>query len=195
MKKIGYINTTKDFEHIEDCRKTMVDMGCDSVYQDNADEEYERPFWRFVLGELKDGDTLVVCKLSSALCSSIELANLMKLTTEKNLRIISLKDSIDTKNEYFQTKPEDYVRMLSDFPRESLQIHYPPSKPSDLSRNLGRLKKKRKKQKIYCDILNMYAAGVPVAKIWELSGFKNRGTIYRILQRFGIQADRMKKKE
>lgn len=198
MAKIGYLFMAGQTERLEAGRKWMLDYGCVNIVEENEADEKNRPLWKQLMLALERGDELVISKFSNALRGSRELSIFLEFCRVKVIRIISINDRIDSKNELFpETKPSDVLDMIGALPEEAFQLRkssqhevklqermivtLPPISSSKMSRS--------EKEKI---ILNLYAAGHPIDEIWKVCGFRSRSSIFRILNKYGIKHNRGK---
>ena len=114
----------------------------------------------------------------------------------KAIRVISIHDRIDSKNQLFpETKPSDVLEMMGALPEEvlalrktaehmvNLQAKMIASLPKVSSTKLQKLDREK-------TVINLYAAGHPIDEIWRASGFKSRSSVFRILNKHGIKLNR-----
>lgn len=110
MAKIGYIMVAPQYEHLEGDRKWMQDYGCTEIIEEDEAYENIRPQWKQLMTSLTSGDELVVAKFSNALRGSRELAIFLEVCRIKAIRVISIHDRIDSRDELFpETRPSDVL--------------------------------------------------------------------------------------
>lgn len=95
--KIGYARISTRDQSLELQVETLKAAGCEKVYQEIASgAKTARPILDDLMKNIREGDTLVICKLDRL---GRNLAHLLKLIEElknKGVFIISLNDPIDT---------------------------------------------------------------------------------------------------
>ena len=91
------------------------------VIEENDADEKNRPLWKQLMVALERGDELVISKFSNAIRGARELAMFLEFCRVKVIRVISIHDRIDSKNELFpETKPSDVLMMIGSLPDEAL---------------------------------------------------------------------------
>lgn len=199
MAKIGYIMVAPQYEHLEGDRKWMQDYGCTEIIEEDEAYENIRPQWKQLMTSLASGDELVVAKFSNALRGSRELAMFLEVCRIKAIRVISIHDRIDSRDELFpETKPSDVLEMLRALPKEVLvlrkatnhMIKLPQKRVTALpALVVASATKRLQREKT---VINMYVTGYAIDDIWRASGFKSRSSVFRILNKHGIHLNRGK---
>ena len=101
MAKFGYLFLSRNLVTRDEDRAWMKEFGCTDIIEDEGIQERFRPEWRRMLAHLKDGDEIVVSKLSNALRGMRELGVFLGLCQDYELRLVSIHDEIDSKGELF----------------------------------------------------------------------------------------------
>lgn len=196
MAKIGYIMVTSQYEHLEEDRKWMSDFGCVHVIEEEDANEKHRPLWKQLMVTLERGDELVISKFSNALRGSRELAGFLEFCRIHVIRIVSIHDHIDSRNILFpETKPSDVLEMIGSLPFETSALRKAAAHEVQLKEKMivtlppvSTAKKRRlEREKL---IINLYSAGHPIDEIWKASGFHSRSSVFRILNKHGIELNR-----
>lgn len=198
MAKIGYIMVTAHYDKTEADRQWMQDYGCLQIIEEKDEDEKARPLWKQLMVALERGDELVISKFSNALRGSQELAIFLEFCRVKVIRIISIHDRIDSRNELFpETKPSDVLEMIGSLPDEALALRKASEHVTKLQERMivtlppvSTSKKKRLEREK--TVINLYAAGHPIDEIWRASGFHSRSSVFRILNKHGIKLNRGK---
>lgn len=198
MAKIGYIMVTAHYDKTEADRQWMQDYGCLQIIEEKDEDEKARPLWKQLMVALERGDELVISKFSNALRGSQELAIFLEFCRVKVIRIISIHDRIDSRNELFpETKPSDVLEMIGSLPDEALALRKASEHVTNLQERMivtlppvSTSKKKRLEREK--TVINLYAAGHPIDEIWRASGFHSRSSVFRILNKHGIKLNRGK---
>ena len=191
MAKIGYLFLSRNLSTRDEDRSWMKDFGCGQLIEDDGIQEKLRPEWRRMLSNLKAGDEIVVSKLSNALRGIRELGAFLDLCQELDVRIVSIHDGIDSAGLLFpDTTPSDVLKSIGRLSAEATSIR----------RSEGRLLNRKKaspailKDELRIDrekaIVNMYNSGLSIDDIWKVSGFKSRTSVFRVLNRNGVQLNR-----
>ena len=198
MAKIGYIMVTEHYERLEEDRSWMNDYGCVQIIEERDADEKQRPLWKQLMTALERGDELVIAKFSNAIRGSRELAAFLEFCRVKVIRIISIHDRIDSKNELFpETKPSDVLEMMGSLPDEALALRKASAHVVKLQEKMivtmppvSTAKKRRVEREK--TVINLYNAGHPIDDIWKASGFHSRSSVFRILNKHGIELNRGK---
>lgn len=198
MAKIGYIMVTAHYDKTEADRQWMQDYGCLRIIEEKDEDEKARPLWKQLMVALERGDELVISKFSNALRGSQELAIFLEFCRVKVIRIISIHDRIDSRNELFpETKPSDVLEMIGSLPDEALALRKASEHVTKLQERMivtlppvSTSKKKRLEREK--TVIDLYAAGHPIDEIWRASGFHSRSSVFRILNKHGIKLNRGK---
>ena len=196
MAKVGYIMATSQYDKLEEDRKWMNDFGCVRIVEENDEDERNRPLWKQLMVALQRGDELVISKFSNALRGSRELATFLEFCRVKVIRIASIHDQIDSRNELFpETRPSDVLEMMGALPEEvlalrksaehvvNLQEKMIVSLPPVSSAKMQKLDREK-------TVINLYVAGHPIDEVWRASGFRSRSSVFRILNKHGIKLNR-----
>lgn len=196
MAKIGYIMAISQYDRLEEDRKWMNDYGCIRIVEESDENERNRPLWKQLMVALQRGDELVISKFSNALRGSRELATFLEFCRVKLIRIISIHDQIDSRNELFpETRPSDVLEMMGALPEEvlalrksaehvvNLQEKMIVSLPPVSSAKMQKLDREK-------TVINLYVAGHPIDEVWRASGFRSRSSVFRILNKHGIKLNR-----
>ena len=192
MAKTGYLFLAKGYHAREEDIAWMKDFGCDSIIIEEGIKERLRPQWRKLLTLLKKEDEIVLTRLSNAVRGIRELGAFLDLCRVYKIRIVSIHDRIDTKNELFpETTAGDVLDTVSRISEEATKVRRSEGR---VVRNLKSQRKEKTKSALRQDrekmIVNMYKSGHVIDDIWKVSGYKSRTTIFRVLRRAGVELDR-----
>ena len=165
-----------------------------SRVQESSDLEKLRPQWKQLMDCLERGDELVISKFSNALRGSRELAFFLEFCRVKVIRVISINDRIDSNGVLFpETTVLDVLNMFGALPEEAAALrkasaHVEKLKTVVNTRTVtAETKAEREK-----NIVNMYNSGHSIDDIWKVSGFSSRSSVFRILNKFGVDLNRGK---
>lgn len=193
MAKVGYIFHAEQYDGFDADRHWMEEYGCVQVVEELSGQEKQRPAWKQLMASLGRGDELVVAKFSNAVRGVRELAVLLELCRVKVVRIISIHDRIDSHGILFpETKTGDVLEMFGSLPEETAALR-------KASAHVARLRMSRKQVKTNAGkmradreecIVHMYDEGHSIDEIWEVSGFKSRSSVFRILNKHGVTLNR-----
>ena len=192
MAKTGYLFLAKGYHALEEDIAWMKECGCDSIIIEEGIKERLRPQWRKLLTLLKKEDEIVLTRLSNAVRGIRELGAFLDLCRVYKIRIVSIHDRIDTKNELFpETTAGDVLDTVSRISEEATKVRRSEGR---VVRNLKSQRKEKTKSALRQDrekmIVNMYKSGHVIDDIWKVSGYKSRTTIFRVLRRAGVELDR-----
>ena len=192
MAKTGYLFLSNGYKAREEDIAWMKEFGCESIVIEEGIQERLRPQWRKLLTLLKKDDVIVLTKLSNAVRGIRELGAFLDLCRVYRIRIVSIHDRIDTKDELFpDTTAGSVIDTISRISEESTKVRRSEGR---IVRNLKSERKERTKSALKMDrekmIVSMYKSGHAVDDIWKVSGYKSRTTIFRVLKRNGVELDR-----
>ena len=191
MTTIGYINTDRGIDNLEDTLTMMHNLECDIICQDTYSENEDRIRWRYLLEDIEDGDTLILVSFSNALTNLVELSILMRMCVNHNIRLVSLHDRIDTKKELFPSTAGDLFGLLTIFGIEAYRAsRHRNSKHFNPGESLRKMMSRHNRKKRDKDIINLYISGETIDTIVKRNGNLGRATVYRILEKYGIATDR-----
>lgn len=191
MSKIGYVYGTVG----ESILGWMNGYGLDSLYHEGKGHEKCRPKWKEAISRLGGGDELVIASFGNAVRSLGKLALLIELCRLRGIRLISVEDRIDTREELFgrikvgvllsivSQLPEKVVSLRQSLGEEKLQHE---SGAVSMTK-AARLRRDRK-------AISLYLAGHSLKVIMEKTGIKHT-SLYNILKRNGIGRDRIERKK
>ena len=195
MAKVGYIYRTSHDDSLAEDRVWMADYGCVQIVEEETAQEKLRPQWKRLLASLDRGDELVVAKFSNAVQGLRELSTLLEFCRVKVVRLISIRDRIDTGDKLFpDTTTSQIMQMFGALPEEVmvlrraeahvqyLQQHIKPTRFKTLT-----AKEKSERENM---IVSMYNNGHTLDDIYSMSGFKSRSSIFRILNKYGVKLNR-----
>ncbi|MCH5331985.1 MAG: recombinase family protein [Alistipes sp.] len=197
MARIGYIFKASDYAEYESDKAWMTEYGCVQVVEESEKREETRPQWKQLLTTLSRGDELVIAKFSNAIRSSAELSKFVEYCRVKAVRIISIRDEIDTRNELFpETTAADVLYMIGALPEEVTALRKASAHIFELHRNIKMMKeeKKVKPPKAERDkiIIDMYRNGYTIPDIMAATSTKSKTTVFAVLNRYNIPLDRGK---
>lgn len=192
MAKIGYIQQFENYGSYESDKQWMQNYGCIKIVEEDKEQERLRPRLKVLLDQLTTGDELVISKFSNAVRGSRELGIFIEICRVGKIRIISIQDKIDTRNELFpETKTSDVLWMIAALPSEVVAMRKE-------SAHVFRLKKGDKpitkavmsRAEREKSVVSMYCHGQSIDTIWRSSGFKSRSSVFRILNKHGVILNR-----
>lgn len=191
MAKVGYIYLAEGYDSTLGDKAWMENFGCIKVVEDKNEDEKLRPEWKALLMTLERGDVIVVSKFSNAVRGTRELSFFLELCRIKVVRVISIHDKIDSKDEVFPPLPsEAMLNLYGSLPAEIAAMR----KASSHVLRLRQVKVKtivtKSKQEREALIVNMYNGGHSIDDIWSKSGFRSKSSIFRILKKYGITLNR-----
>ena len=190
MAKYGYLFLTKNLSTKDEDIAWMKAFGCDSIIEEEGAQEKYRPQWRRMLTRLVKGDVIVVSKLSNALRGIRELGVFLDLCREYRVRLVSIHDRIDTGSELFlETGVNDVIDTISHLSSEATSVRR-SEQGLKSSRKVRPNVKRGLRQYRDKTIISMYNAGHSIDDIWEASGYASRASVFRVLNRNGIQLNR-----
>ena len=192
MAKVGYLFRTNS-ESSDADREWMRRYGCVHIVEETIEHETLRPMWKQLMSNLGRGDEIVVSKFSDAVRGLRELAAFVELCRIKGVRIVSIHDRIDTRNELFpDTTAADVLWIVGALPEDIAALRKHSAHVEELQRNIKAPATPQVVSKAQRDqtIVDMYVNGHSLDDIWAISGFRSKSSIWRVLNQYGIKLDR-----
>src|SRR5574344_717577 len=123
MARIGYLWNTPHYKYLEEDKQWMLDNGCEQIIEEQNIHEKLRPEWQRLIEALTTSDELVVGKFSNAVRGARELSILLEFCRKNMVRVISIRDRIDSTGEMFKdTRSSDILNMMATLPQEALAM-------------------------------------------------------------------------
>lgn len=194
MAKYGYIYKANHYDSYESDKEWMQNFGCEQIIEEKTEHEVMRPQWKQLMNVLYRGDVLVVSKFSNAVRGVRELSVCIEMCRIKVVRLISIQDRIDTRNELFkETTAADVLEMVGAFPEEiaALRRASDPAKqfqqnikaPANTPKAMSRAERER-------TIVDMYNSGYTIDEIMWMSQFSSKSSVFRILNKYNVELNR-----
>ena len=177
MAKYGYLFLTKNLSTRDEDLAWMKAFGCDTIIEEEGAQEKYRPKWRRMLTRLGKEDVIVVSKLSNALRGIRELGVFLDLCREYKVELFPETGAIDV------------IDTISRLSSEATSVRR-AEQGLKSSRKVGPNAKQGLRQYRDKTIISMYNAGHSIDDIWEASGYASRASVFRALNRNGIQLNR-----
>lgn len=195
MAKIGYIFNAAHQEGLDCDRAWMKEYGCIQIIEEATDHEALRPQWKQLMANLDRGDELVISKFSNAVRGSRELSTLIEYCRVKVVRIVSINDKIDSKGILFpETTAAQVLEIVGALPEEVIALRRASAHQIQLQKSIkvpnsiqGQSRDEREKT-----IVAMYNNGHSIDDIWNISGFRSKSSVFRILNKYGVKLNRGK---
>jgi len=194
--KIGYARISTDTQVLDQQIDALLKYGVDerNIYKEQVTTRAKhRPELDRVLDYLKEGDTLVVCKLDRLGRSLAHLLSLMEFFIKNKINFISLTEAIDTTTangilqfQIIASFAEFERNVISDRTREALAAI------KKRGRKLGRPFILTLEQK---EAINkFYEEGMPILRISKMINIKSTTPIYRYLKELNVSDFKREKK-
>lgn len=122
-----------------------------------------------------------------------ELGAFLDLVSRYEIRLISIIDRIDTDKEFYDdTTAADVLKFIGSLSSEVAELRKQEIKALKKVKTIKtpRLLKTELKIDREKTVVNMYNSGHSIDDIWEVSGYKSRTSVFRVLNRYGVQLNR-----
>ena len=192
MAKIGYLFLSRNLVTRDEDRAWMKEFGCADIIEDEGIQERFRPEWRRMLAHLKDGDVIVVSRLSNALRGIREFGVFLGLCKDYRVRIVSIHDEIDSNGELFpDTSVGAVLDVIGRISHEATLIRRSEARMLQRRKDIKpRTEKEGMRMKKEKTVVSMYNAGHSIDDIWKVSGYRSRTSVFRVLNRNGVKLNR-----
>lgn len=193
MSKVGYILLSGTNDRQEEDIKSLEAIGCEQIIKEREEDEVGRPKWRKIMSKLDRNDTLVIIQFRNAVRGTRELATLFDFCREANIRLISIRDRIDSEDLAFPASTTNIFRVIGQLPRDISTLRKASSRLQNYKRRFS-AKETQERNNRNQHITELYLGGYSIDEIREEAKIHSKGTIYRILKENGIEPNRRNKK-
>lgn len=189
MKKIAYV-----FGQLSEATMAEINrLQPDLTFRDKTAQEHLRPQLKTALKALENGDELIIAKFSNTVRHTFGLSLLLDYCSLRNIRLISVEDRFDTKDQIFsQNSTLRMMQIIRDLPNDiyrqrvtSGEVARTDARPHLTSKREARMQKERR-------VITMYLTGHSIEVIMKMCNIKHTA-LYQILKRNGIKRDRVHK--
>ena len=167
MARIGYIVTELPEQRIEEDEQRIQKENCDIIYRERYNVEGKTKELKKLMDNLNDRDEVIFLSMANAFKGVRQLCLFLNISRIKNLRIIFLRDRIDSYGVKYESSTENLLHAISTLTEDSYAI--------------------RK--------MELYKAGVPTDEIKKQVGFRSKSSLFRILRASGVKTDRRRDSE
>jgi DNA invertase Pin-like site-specific DNA recombinase len=184
MRNIVYINTFQNYEQYDKFHDMINGVDCSKLYREEIVDD-SRPVWGKFIDDLQEGDTATFLSFNNAFRNLSEMTMFLKLCSAKNIRIVSIMDSLDSTDELFpESHTKNVFEVISKLPLNGDRTtkEYSRSELKAINARSARIKKHQ-------TVVNMYKGGYNVHEIMERLHIKSKSTIYDILHKYNINLD------
>lgn len=184
MKYVAYINSAQ-----QDVYSINIVLLGDCIAEQNVyregSEKRLRSEWGKFIDSLENGDVAVLHSFNDAFYNFHDMIFFLKFCFKKNIRIISLEDSLDTEDKLFAkaklSKTADTLNLMCRmFAKRDRNSH------DDFESELYYHKHSDRLLKRHRMVINMYNAGYNVKEIMDRTGYRAKSNIYRILHEYSV---------
>ena len=186
MARIGYIVTELPEQRIEEDEQRIQKENCDFIYRERYNVEGKTKELKKLIDNLNDRDEVIFLSMANAFKGVRQLCLFLNISRIKNLRIIFLRDRIDSYGEKYESSTD----AISTLTEDSYAI-----------RKIRKLSEKRERSRSQARQLRnekcveLYKAGVPTDEIKKQVGFRSKSSVFRILRASGVKTDRRRDSE
>ena len=184
MANFVYINKTQNYEQHEKFHDVINGVKCSKYYHEETDDE-SRPAWSKFIDNLKEGDTATFLSFNNAFKNIREMTMFLKLCSSKNIRIVSVMDSVDSTDEPFpETSTKNVLDVISKMP-----LHGDNATKVFSYTELKAINSRNARIKKHQTVVNMYKGGYSVGEIMKRLNIKSKSTVYSILHKYDISLE------
>lgn len=194
MSKVGYIMLSSTNDRQEEDLKSLETVGCKNIIQEREEDEVSRPKWRKLMLSLDRNDTLVIIQFRNAVRGTRELATLLDFCREANIRIISLRDRIDSEDSMFPASTANIFNVIGRLPQDIFSLRKASSRLQTLRRRFS-AKESQERNNRNQRIVELYLGGYSIDEIRQETNIHSKGTLYRILKEKGVETNRRSQKK
>lgn len=97
MSKIAYLRVSTIDQNLDRQFDLMKDKNIDKYYTEKASgKDTNRPEFKKMMGYLREGDEVYIESISRLARNTLDFLTIVKELQEKNIKLVSLKENIDT---------------------------------------------------------------------------------------------------
>ncbi|MDR0744370.1 MAG: recombinase family protein [Holosporales bacterium] len=196
--KIGYARVSTPDQNLDVQLEALQGYGCELIFSEKyTGTVFERTELDKCLNKLRKGDTLVFYKLDRLGRSLREILKLLDRLKSEEIDFISIRDNISTTGPYAELMT-NILGAFAQFERDiivertSTGRHLAKEKGVKFGRKEGKVNVGNEPKIDVC--AKLYVAGSTLNQIRVTLGIKSLETIYRYLQKKGIEPNRKKMK-
>ena len=189
MAKVGYARVSTREQNLDLQIEALKKAGCEKIFSEKKSGIRERPELEAALEYLRPEDTFVVYKFDRIGRSLKDLLTRVSSLHERGIKIISIKDNIDTSSTSGKLMMHIFAS-LAEFERDLIVDRTTAGRKAAIAKGkkMGRPKIKRNKKAQATAIL--YQKGMTINQIQEQLGIKSKSTLYRFLRMEGNEPTR-----
>lgn len=119
MTTIGYVRDIGEGCCIDTLIEELEEYGCTQIFADGASYKSRGSRMKAMMGSLREGDVVVVCRLEHLGYSLSDLVDKMRLLKEVDVGFVSIEDGIDTRGDvecvflHVASVIDDFLRSLA----------------------------------------------------------------------------------
>ena len=122
MARIGYIVTELPEQRIEEDEQRIQKENCDFIYRERYNVEGKTKELKKLIDNLNDRDEVIFLSMANAFKGVRQLCLFLNISRIKNLRIIFLRDRIDSYGEKYESSTENLLYAISTLTEDSYAI-------------------------------------------------------------------------
>ena len=119
MARIGYIVTELPEQRIEEDEQRIQKENCDFIYRERYNVEGKTKELKKLMDNLNDRDEVIFLSMANAFKGVRQLCLFLNISRIKNLRIIFLRDRIDSYGEKYESSTENLLHAISTLTEDS----------------------------------------------------------------------------
>ena len=185
MARIGYIVTELPEQRIEEDEQRIQKENCDINYRERYNVEGKTKELKKLMDNLNDRDEVIFLSMANAFKGVRQLCLFLNISRIKNLRIIFLRDRIDSYGVKYESSTENLLHAISTLTEDLYVIRKTRILSEKRERN-----RSQAKQLLNEKCVELYKAGLPTDEIKKQVGFRSKSSVFRILRASGVKADR-----
>jgi DNA invertase Pin-like site-specific DNA recombinase len=183
--KVGYIRVSTKEQNTARQDEAFTSLGLDKIYSEKiSGKNTKRPQLQAMLSYVREGDTLYIESLSRLGRSTKDLIDIVEQLNEKNVQLVSLKESIDT------TTPTGKLMFhifasLAEFERDTLKQRQ--LEGIAIAKKEGKFKGRTKinvNEKLFIEVYNIWKSGSITAVEAQKRLKLKPNTFYRRIQKY-----------
>ena len=179
MGRIGYARISMADQNLDAQVDALKDAGCEKVYKEKASGvKSHRPKFDSMFESLREGDTLVVCKLDRVGLSVKHLMTMLGELEKRGVQFVSLGDGLDTSTDtgkVLYSVVDAFATFEHDLVVERTSIGLKSARARGRKGGRPRVSKEK-----VDEALRMYDKGASITQIMVATGLSN-GMIYKYL--------------
>lgn len=190
MARYGYILHSADDATV----RNIEESGCCRIFRESRYDTQTRPERRTLLRQIGNNDEIIVPRLCHIINGCSNLAVLLEYCEARNIRLISIRDRIDTAGILYDGESDrNIVSAFKTLTSDVAAIKKENGEKPLQTQSQAQTSAKERRTQRDSRVISMYLTGLNTGEILRHNNI-SKTTLFRVLRKHGITTDRLGKK-